>query len=376
MEKRIIGLSTLDITEKEIQYVTDVLRSGKISPGPIQQKFEQYVAKAHGHKYATFCNSGQSALHLSFETLKLLNPDLTTVVCPATTYISTLHAAWNSNLQVRLVDVDINTYNVKTPVELEDHEIFCPVNLMGLSVTELSADDFRKHYPRNFIVEDNCESVFAPNTGYGDLMCLSFYTAHHITTSSGGMVCTNRQDMDDIVKSLCNHGRTNPQDLYAANRNESYDKSKKFVFDKVAFSFKLGDFNAALGLAQAERHKEIISKNIEVAHKLTKALSKYQDYLQLPLLKNNIFMNYPIVCKPGVNKYKLVNHLNEYCIETRDLMPIVDQPIVIKKLNPNLVHFPVARYLCDNGFYIGCHKDITDVDINYIEEVFGTFKWK
>jgi dTDP-4-amino-4,6-dideoxygalactose transaminase len=379
MKKRIIGISTVDITSKEIDAVVAVLKSKKISPGEIQKKFENLIGGLHGFKTGTLVNSGQSALHLSLETIKLVRPSVKYVVCPATTYISTLHAVWNANLEVVLVDVDPLTFNWTPSINdlaiyNTEQYVLCPVNLMGASANINNSWDIIRDNTDYLIVEDNCESLVAPHTGYGHFMCLSFYAAHQITTSSGGMVCCRDEQHDLIIKSLCNHGRLSSIDLYSATRNDEFDKSKKFIFDKVGFSYKLGDFNAALGLAQAERVFEIIGKNISNANLLTKKLEKFT-FVKTPVSKDNTFMNYALVCNKII-KQDLIKHLNEWKIETRDLMPILGQPIVEKKLKPKWDNFPNSTTLLHNGFYIGCHGDITLDDIDYIEYVFSKFTEK
>lgn len=377
MHKRIIGISTVDITEHEIEEVVKVLRSKKISPGKVQQKFEKLLGGRHGYSDSTLVNSGQSALHLSIEAIKLLRPSVKYVVCPATTYISTLHAVWNSHLEVILEDVDYRTFNwsptaeeVSKKYDPETH-VLCPVDLMGKSANVNGSWDRIRETTDFFIIEDNCESLIAPFTGYGHFMCLSFYAAHQITTSSGGMVCSRQKEYDLLIKSLCNHGRQSPEHIYAADRNESYDKSKKFIFDKVGFSYKLGDFNAALGLAQTKRVDEIVNKSISNARRLSDKLSKYE-FITTPVLDNNTFMNYPIVCKEGV-KPSLIKHINNWQIETRDLMPLLSQPVVIDMLNPDKELYPNASKLVDTSFYMGCHGDISMDDIDYVDYVFGEY---
>ena len=109
---RFISLGTADITQREIDLVMECLRSGKISPGEKTQQFEEMVATFHRMRFGTFCNSGQSALHLSLEALKLRHPKVRRVLAPAITYISTLHAIWNAGLETVLCDVDPKTYNI------------------------------------------------------------------------------------------------------------------------------------------------------------------------------------------------------------------------------------------------------------------------
>ncbi|PYV49976.1 MAG: hypothetical protein DMG98_28715 [Acidobacteria bacterium] len=59
-----IPLSRPNVGDLEIQYVTDVLRSGMLSLGPRVPEFENRFASYVGRKHAVAVNSGTSALHL------------------------------------------------------------------------------------------------------------------------------------------------------------------------------------------------------------------------------------------------------------------------------------------------------------------------
>ena len=64
-----ISLSTPDITEKEIDHVTQVLRTPWLSLGPKVREFEKKVADFIGVKHAITVNSGTSGLHLCVKAL-------------------------------------------------------------------------------------------------------------------------------------------------------------------------------------------------------------------------------------------------------------------------------------------------------------------
>lgn len=365
--KRIIGLGTADITDLEIKLVTDCLRSKRISPGPIQKEFEERVAALHNTSFGTLVSSGQSALHLALEALKLRYPDTRRILCPAITYISTLHSVWNAGLEVALCDVDPIDFNLNLKAllpESQNYDAIMPVDLFGKA-----ANISKQNCP---VIEDACEAFGAPGVGYGDFVALSFYVAHTITTGSGGMVLTNDPEYDRTIKRLCNHGRVNSLDLYSATRSESYDKSKKFIFSDVGFSFKLSDFNAALGLGQVIRINEILERKRRNALELKEALKEYPQ-LQTADSDGHTFMMFPIICKEPGLKEKLVAHLNEWWVETRDAMPITSQPIVKQKLGDIEDRFPVAKNLNTNGFYIATHQHLSSEDMDYLISVFKLF---
>jgi dTDP-4-amino-4,6-dideoxygalactose transaminase len=83
-------------------------------------------------------------------------------------------------------------------------------------------------------------------------------------------------------------------------------------------------------------------------------------------------MMYPVVLAHSqVDKKTFLKHLNENHIETRDMMPIVSQPIYSDMIFPP--DFPVAKYIDENGFYIGCHQDIEPDDIEYVRQVINDY---
>ncbi len=366
--RRQISLGTVDITQREIDLVMDCLRSGKISPGQKAQQFEKMVADFHRMRFATFCNSGQSALHLSLEALKLKDRTIRRVLVPAITYISSVHAIWNAGLEPVFCDVDPHTYNIDL-ASLDPgvrYDAVMPVHMFGKSV-QLPPQ-------RVPVVEDACESFGAQGMGYGDMLCLSFYVAHTITTAVGGMVLTNDPEHNEAIKRLCNHGRVRGSDLYAGLRVDRIDTSIRFTFNAVGFSFKLGDLNAALGIGQMERIEEILSGRVRNATYLIKGLQDL-DALQLPTTENHTFMMFPIVCaNPGL-KERLVAHLNAHAIETRDMMPLTNQPVVREILGDIEAQFPHAQRINACGFYIGCHQRLGQEDLDYLIEVFHQFSY-
>ncbi len=364
--KRFISLGTVDITPREIELVVECLKSGRISPGEKTQQFERMVAARHRMRFGTFCNSGQSALHLCLEVLKQTHPHIRRVLVPALTYISTVHAVWNAGLEPVLCDVDPATYNIALELlpPSARYDVVMPVHLFGKSV---------QIPPQSVpVIEDNCESFGAPGTGYGDFMCLSFYVAHTITTSVGGMVLTNQPELNEAVKRLCNHGRLRGSDLYAGLRTERVDASIRFQFNAVGFSFKLGDLNAALGIGQMERIDEILHKRRENGAYLIEGL-RDMPALQLPRLEQNTFMMFPIVCATPALKARLVAHLTAHEIETREMMPLTNQPIVRQLMGDIESHYPHAQRINRCGFYLGCHQQLAQDDLDYVLEVFHQF---
>src|SRR5699024_1537048 len=60
-----IPLSQPDLTQREIDAVADVMRSGTLSIGPKLEEFERHVARISGRTYAVGVANGTCGLHLS-----------------------------------------------------------------------------------------------------------------------------------------------------------------------------------------------------------------------------------------------------------------------------------------------------------------------
>src|ERR1019366_9503045 len=93
-----------------------------------------------------------------------------------------------------------------------------------------------------------------------------------------------------------------------------------------------------------------------------------EDVIQLPYTppdREHMFMLYPIIVRGG-DKRGLVNFLEERGVETRDLLPLINQPIYVRMFGELESRFPVAKHLNHAGFYVGCHQYINQKDIDYL----------
>ena len=125
---------------------------------------------------------------------------------------------------------------------------------------------------------------------------------------------------------------------------------------------------AAIGVGQLNRSEEIVTRRKEIADIFTKHLSSYSEYIQLPMCPKNrthSYMLYGMVLK-GETKTNIVNYLEGLNIETRDLLPLINQPIYKKLYGDLEKEYPVAKKINESGFYIGCHSYMSDSEVNYI----------
>lgn len=383
-----IGVGCASITELEKQYIMDALDNKRLSQGKYVAKFEKAFAAMHDQKYGVMCNSGTSALHIALETLKEQGnwEDNTEVLVPAITFIATSNACIHAGLKPVFVDVDPITYNIN-PNEIEKHitehtKCIIPVHAFGMPCEMDKIMEISKQYNLR-VIEDCAEAHFAKYKGrtvgsFGDMSAFSTYVAHTITTGVGGIVCTSNSEHMEILRSLVAHGRACTCERCIASDGNSVcpkrlqtDIDRRFMFVRLGYSYRVGEIEGALGLAQIERAYDIMSKLKGNAAALTKGLEPYEHLLQLPRHPEYIehtYMMYPIVVKKdaGICKKALIEYLEYKNIETRPMLPLLNQPIYKKLFGDMEDKYPNAKYINSNGFYIGCHHEMTEDDINFV----------
>jgi len=133
-----------------------------------------------------------------------------------------------------------------------------------------------------------------------------------------------------------------------------------------------------LGLAQLERKDEIMDKRKTNASVLFKGLEKYKHLIQLPKCQEHIehtYMMFPILIKkePKLQRRELITFLESHNIETRPMLPLLNQPVYKKIFGELEEKYPIASYINQHGFYIGCHHGLTKEDLDYVISVFDEY---
>lgn len=364
-----VGTGTADIRRDDIDRVLTVLRTGRLSAGPFMEQFEREFAAKHGAKYASMCNSGTGALQLALQAMKeeFGWPDGAEVIVPAMTFVATVNVVLYNNLTPVLVDIEPVTFNMDPDRWLDavtlDTVAVMPVNLYGQPADGSIADEAGLMGLR--VLEDSCETVGSPMRG--DMAAYSTYMAHHITTGVGGLALTNSEPLATRFRSLMNHGR---DPIYTRIDDDDADPlavvEARYRFVSLGQSYRATEMEAALGLGQLWRLDEMLRQRRRIAGWLIERLSDLP--LQLPkMTPEHSFMMFPIVClEPGLRD-KIVAALETSGVETRPLMPILDQPCYEGRFSK--VYAPVTRNAVANGFYVGCHQGMTLADVEHIAAV-------
>ena len=383
-----IGVGHAFISETGKRLVNELLESNRLSQGSLVRKFEKEFARLHEQKYGIALNSGTTALHVGLEAMKeKFNwQPKSKVLVPAITFIATSNACIHAGLEPVFVDVDARTYNID-PAQIEskidkDTVAIMPVHLFGQPCEMEPIIELARKYDLK-IIEDCAEAHFAtyknkPVGSFGTMAGFSTYVAHTITTGIGGIVTTNDRELMEISRSLVAHGRactceecvaSNPKKVCPLRMQGATDK--RFTFLRLGYSYRIGEFEGAIGLDQLENKDLIMDTRKANAKYLTENLQDVREYLQLPWYPDYVdhsFMMYPLVVRKGApfTRDDITHWLEKKNIETRPMMPLLSQPIYRKLFGDIEKDYPVAEWIGHDGFYVGCHHGLKRAELNKI----------
>ena len=390
-----IGVGYALITDLEKKYVNMALDSGRLSPGPFVQKFEKKFAEMHKQKYGIACNSGTSSLHVALEALKEKYSwdQNSEVLVPAITFIATSNAVMHAGMKPVFVDVDSRTYNIDTKLIeekiTENTVAIMPVHTFGQPCEMDSIVKIATKYGLK-IVEDCAEAHFAvykgrPVASFSNIAGSSTYVAHTITTGIGGVITTDDTNLAEIARSLIAHGRAcTCENCIAYNSKQvcklrmQTEMDRRFMMIRLGYSYRIGELEGALGVAQLENKDFIINTRKANAKILTDGLKVVVQYLQLPYYPEYVehsFMMYPLVIKDdkAFTRNEIVKYLEQNNIETRPMLPLLNQPIYKEIFGDIEKDYPVAQWINNNGFYVGCHHGLSKEELNMIIKTIHAF---
>jgi perosamine synthetase len=310
-----IPLARPVIGEAEEQRVLDVLRSGRLSLGPVVPEFEEAFAARVGAPFGSAVSSGTAGLHLALRAVGV--SDGAEVVTTPFSFVATANVVVYERARPVFADIDPVTLNVD-------------VDAAAAAVTDRTAALLPVHvfgYPAEIerlerlglpIVEDACEALGAvdadgiPVGGRGHPAVFGFYANKQLTTGEGGMVLTSSREMKERIDSERNQGRS--PDMGWLDH------------DRLGFNYRLSDIACALGLAQLGRLDELLAGRARVAALYSEALSEIEG-LGLPCadaghVRRGWFV-FVVQLPPGLDRDATVSALASRGIASKPYFPAV-----------------------------------------------------
>jgi perosamine synthetase len=255
---------------EEEERVLEVLRSGRLSLGPLLGEFEEAFAARIGAPHASAVSSGTAGLHLALRAVGV--SDGTEVITSPFSFVASANVAVYERARPVFADIDPVTLNLDPDAAAaavnERTSALMPVHIFGYPA-DMPAFE-RLGLP---IVEDACEALGAvhgdgvPVGARGHQAVFGFYANKQMTTGEGGMITMADPELKERVDSERNQGRA--PDMGWLDH------------DRLGFNYRLSDVACALGLAQLERLDDMLTGRARVAAAYRAALADIEG-LDLP----------------------------------------------------------------------------------------------
>jgi dTDP-4-amino-4,6-dideoxygalactose transaminase len=382
-----IPFGTLTVTQKSKDLIKEILDSNRLSSGRYVRLLERKFAEITGTKEAVAVSSGTDADALALAALYDFGAKRKDeIIIPALSFVATGNAVLHAGFTPRFVDIDKNTLNID-PAKIEaaiteKTRAIMPVHLMGKPAEMDAINAIAKKY-NLFVIEDAAEAHGAVykerKVGtLGTMAAYSLYVAHIITTVEGGIITTNNEDLAEVLRSLRSHGRAckckscvlNTTSGYCEKRFK-YDKDIRFFFERIGYSSKMNELEAAIGLGNLEIYDEILQRRRNNLMYIMSRFKKFSSYLttfeELPYEKIGPHA-FPFIVREGAKftRNELADFLEKNGIDTRDLFSsIPTQCPGYEFLGYKPGDFPNAEYIGNNGLHIGIHQDMGKEECDY-----------
>jgi len=390
-----IPFGTISITKKAKELINSILDSGRVSSGKYVREFEERFAKLVGVKEAVAVSSGTDADTLALSVLYDFGAKREDeIIVPALSFVATGNAILHAGFKPVFVDIERETLNIDAKkIEksiTEKTKAILPVHLMGKPAEMDIILEIAKKY-NLYVIEDAAEAHGAEYKGknvgtLGNLAAFSTYLAHLVSTVEGGVVVTDREDFAEILRSLRTHGRACKCKVCTLNIKGGYCPKRfqqgediRFLFERIGYSAKMNELEAAIGLGNLDIYDEILAKRRKNLLSLMDKFKRFKPYLTTIEERENEKIGphaFPIILqeKATFTRNQLVDYLEKNEIETRHLfssMPTQCQGFSF--LGYKLGDFPNAEYIGKQGLHIGVHQDLNEEHIDYFIKTIEKF---
>lgn len=363
-----------------------ILSAQKLSMGEECEKFEQKFASFQGSKYAILFNSGGSANLALMQALKNLGylKDGDKVGFSALTWSTNVMPIIQLGLIPVAIDCDEKTlnvmsYNLEERLQETDIKALFITNALGFAGDLDKISEICKN--KNIILlEDNCEALGTEiddkKTGaFGIGATFSFFVAHHMSTIEGGMICTEDDELCEMLKIVRANGWDRnltalQQHRIRSKHNIDSEFMAKYTFYDLGYNLRPTEITGFLGQIQLE----YIEKAIEVRERNfieLDSLVKENDelisveYSHLSKISNFAF---PLIAKTIELKQKYFNRFSGNGIEIRPMISgnIQNQPFYHKYVDEH--YTLLGTEMIDKcGFYCGNYLELTQNDLELIK---------
>jgi dTDP-4-amino-4,6-dideoxygalactose transaminase len=343
-----------------------VYQSGWYIRGKECETFEQEFSSFCGTDFCIGVANGLDALDLIIKAYielgKLKKGD--EVLVPANTYIATILAIVNNQLNPILIEPNTESFNIDDIKSFEgkitkNTKAIMPVHLYG-RVTDMKIINYIAMQNNLIVIEDAAQAHGAFYNGHrsgnlGDAAGFSFYPGKNLgALGDGGAVTTNDKELSDMIRVLSNYG------------------SEKKYHNKVqGINSRLDEIQAAI----LSLKLKVLDAESSGRRRIAKC---YSEGIKNPLIQppvwdeseqNHVFHLYVIRCR---KRDTLKKYLFDNGIET-----VIHYPIPPHKqkafMNWNHLSFPITESIHNEVLSLPIYSSLENKNVDYIIKILNEF---
>jgi len=390
-----IPFSPPDITESEITAVTNVLKSGWITTGPVTKQFEKEISNWAKTEKTACLASATIAMELALRMYGIGPGD--EVITSAYTYTASASVIFHTGAKIVLCDTSSNSY------EMDYEKLPCLINektkaIIAVDVAGKMCDykrlfdiatqkksifnpssEMQESFGRILIIADAAHSIGADRDGinsgaYADFTAFSFHAVKNITTAEGGALTWRTSsflDSEKVYKNLM------LLSLHGQNK-DAFSKSKAGAWDydiiEPLYKCNMSDLHAALGLSQFLRYKKMLSRRRSIIEMYEKNLLP-----EIKLLKhfenNNNSSGHLMLTRINKADEQKRNRAIEKFTKAGISVNVHYKPLPMltayKNLGFDIENFQNAYNMYKNELTLPLHSMLTDEEVGYISETYN-----
>lgn len=377
-----IPLSAADIGDQERALVEEVLRTGRLSTGPMLERFEETCAERFGARHAIGVASGTAALHISLIAAGIGERDI--VLTTPFSFIASANVILYERAIPLFVDVDPLTLTIDpaSAIDAMDAVVARRAGWERLLPRGLAADagPLRAVIPVDIfgrvaeqralvsaarargiaVIEDACEAIGASLDGipagrWGDAGTFAFFPNKQMTTGEGGIVLTDDERWARVMRSLRSHGR---------------DEGRWLRHDRLGFNYRLDELSAAVGLAQLRRLDELLANRASVAALYDARIAAVEGVTPLPPPRAGMIASwfvYVVRLDPRIDRDALALRLDARGVPTRPYFwPIHLQPFYQERFGYQRGMYPHAEAAGDSMIALPFHGRMSEDEVDFV----------
>jgi len=361
----VIPLARPVLGEREEELVLEVLRSGRLSLGPMLRRFEDAFAARLGVAHASAVSSGTAGLHLAVRAAGIEPGD--EVVTTPFSFVASANCVVYEGARPVFCDLDPVTLNLdpeaaEAAVTARTAGVL-PVHIFGMPADMPALEQIASRHGL-WMVEDACQALGATHAdgkavgARGNLSVFAFYANKQLTTGEGGMLVCPDPASKERADSERNQGRAADMDW--------------LDHDRLGFNYRLSDLACALGIAQLERLDELLAARARVAGLYAEALARIEG-VELPPAeastgKRSWFV-YVVRVPPGVDRDAAIISLREGGIDAKPYLPAIHlMSFYRERLGHREGEFPVCEDVARRSLALPFFPGLSEAEVERVAE--------